>query len=320
MGSRAVVLGGGGPVGIAWESGLVAGLAQAGCDLAQADFTMGTSAGSFVGARLALGHDPKTLADPIIADRIPGDESRPRNAATSTSAAPPDLSKLMTLMAEAQSGTRNPAEVRAEIGAWAMSQPTMSEDAFIESFGRSFASLAESAWPERGYACTAVDAETGAFQLWTKDAGVGVVRAVASSCSVPGIYPPVTLKGRRYIDGGMRSSTNADMAAGHDLIVVVALRLGPPDAQAHRAPLASRSTPSGGGLGGALGDRIAKALDEEVETLQGGGSTVITITPDEASIAAFGANLMDFRRRPGAAKAGLAQGQAYAAQLAPFWS
>jgi len=299
MGSRAVVLGGGGPVGIAWESGLVAGLAQAGCDLGQADFTMGTSAGSFVGARLALGHDPKTLADPILADRIPRDENRPRSAATSTSAAPADLSKLMTLMAEAQGGTRNPREACAEIGAWALAQPTMSEEAFIDSFGHSFSSLPPDAWPQKGYACTAVDAESGAFQLWTRDAGVGVVRAVASSCSVPGIYPPVTLNGRRYIDGGMRSSTNADMAAGHDLVVVVAVRLG--------------------GAGGVLGERIAQRFEEEIETLKGGGSTVITITPDDASIESFGPNLMDFRRRPGAAKAGLAQGQAYAAQLAPYW-
>src|SRR5690349_7708304 len=124
MASRAVVLGGGGPVGIAWESGLVAGLAQKGCDLGKADFIMGTSAGSFVGARLALGADAKTLADPILAAASPG-EQRPSSAA----GAPPDLSKLMTLMAEAQGGMRNPAEVRAEIGAWALSQPTMSEDA-----------------------------------------------------------------------------------------------------------------------------------------------------------------------------------------------
>jgi NTE family protein len=300
MTSRALVLGGGGPVGIAWESGLVAGLAQGGVDLGQADFTMGTSAGSFVGARLALGADARTFADAIVADKIPGDESRPRNAATSTSATPPDLSKLMQLMGEAQGGTRNPLEVRAEIGAWALAAPTMSEEAFIESFGRSFASLPADAWPERGFACTAVDAETGAFQLWTSDAKVGVVRAVASSCSVPGVYPPVTLNGRRYIDGGMRSSTNADMAVGYELVLVIALRLG--------------------AAGGALGERIAARFNDEVETLKGAGATVVTITPDEASIEAFGPNLMDFRRRPAAARAGLAQGQAYAEQLKPYWA
>jgi NTE family protein len=294
--TRALVLGGGGPVGIAWESGLVAGLAQAGVDLGTADFTMGTSAGSFVGARLALGADRKTFADPIMADQIPGEERRPAGGG----GAPPDLSKLMSLMGEAQGGTRNPAEVRAEIGAFALSAPTMSEDEFIATFGRSFASQPVDAWPQRGFACTAVDALTGGFQLWTAESGVGVVRAVASSCSVPGVYPPVTLNGRRYIDGGMRSSTNADMATGHDLVVVIAIRLG--------------------AAGGALGEAIAKRFNEEIESLKEGGATVVTITPDEASIAAFGPNLMDFRRRPGAASTGLAQGLAYAKDLQPYWA
>ncbi|HEY0437684.1 MAG TPA: patatin-like phospholipase family protein [Phenylobacterium sp.] len=299
MTSRALVLGGGGPVGIAWESGLVAGLAQAGCDLGEADFILGTSAGSFVGARLALGADRKTFADPIVADRIPGDGANQR-AGSSRTGPPPDLSRLMALMAEARGGARNPAKVRAEIGAWALAAQTMSEEAFIESFGHSFASLPVDAWPKRGFACTAVDAETGAFQLWTSEAKVGVVRAVASSCSVPGVYPPVTLNGRRYIDGGMRSATNADMAAGYDMVLVVAIQVA--------------------GSSGPLAEQTAARFNDEIESLQGGGATVVTITPDEASVAAFGPNLMDFRRRPDAARAGLAQGQAYGEQLKPFWA
>jgi NTE family protein len=293
--TRALVLGGGGPVGIAWESGLVAGLAQGGVDLGQADFTMGTSAGSFVGARLALGADPATLADPILAEaqRPP---AAPRDGG---GRAPADLAKLMQMIGEAQGGLRNPAEVRAEIGAFALGAETMDEAAFIASFGRSFAGLPDDAWPERGFACTAVDAETGAFQLWTRESGVGVTRAVASSCSVPGVYPPVTLQGRRYIDGGMRSSTNADMAAGHDLVLVVAVRLA--------------------AAGGAAAERIAARFDEEIETLKGGGATVVTITPDDASIDAFGPNLMDFGRRAGAAGAGVAQGLAYAADVKAYW-
>jgi NTE family protein len=294
--TRALVLGGGGPVGIAWESGLVAGLAQGGVDLGQANFTLGTSAGSFVGARLALGAEAATFADAIIADKIPGEERRPANSG----GPPPDLSALMRLMGEAQGGLRNPAEVRQEIGAFALAAPTMTEEAFLETFGKSFSTLPTDAWPERGFACTAVDAETGAFQLWTKASGVGVVRAVASSCSVPGVYPPVTLNGRRYIDGGMRSSTNADMAAGHELVVVVAVRLG--------------------AAGGSLGERIAARFAEEIETLKDGGATVLTITPDEESVEAFGVNLMDFRRRPDAARAGLDQGLAYAADVKAYWA
>jgi NTE family protein len=292
--TRALVLGGGGPVGIAWESGLVAGLAQAGVDLGQADFTMGTSAGSFVGARLALGESAKTLADPIIAEQIP-----PAGQRASTNSAPPDLSKLIELMGEAHAGLRNPAEIRAEIGAFALSAPTMGEEAFIAGFGRT-PSLSIDKWPERGFACTAVDAETGAFQLWTKESGVSVLRAVASSCSVPGIYPPITLNGRRYIDGGMRSTTNADMAIGHELVIIIAV--------------------STGGTTSPLGESIAKQFGQEVEALKDGGATVVTIGPDEASLAAFGMNLMDFRQRPGAAKAGLAQGLAYAADVKAYWA
>jgi NTE family protein len=293
--TRALVLGGGGPVGIAWESGLVAGFARAGVNLGRADFTMGTSAGSFVGARLAMGADPTTLADPIL-----GEAERPAGAAReSASRSPADLTKLMSLMAEAQGGLRNPAAARADIGAFALAADTMSEDDFIASFGRSLASLPEKAWPERGFACTAVDAVDGTFRMWTKDSGVGVTRAVASSCSVPGVYPPVTIDGRRYMDGGMRSPTNADMAAGYDLVVVVAVRLG-------------------AAAGPAL-DRIAKRFDEEIESLKEGGSTVVVITPDDASVEAFGPSLMDFRRRADAARAGLAQGEAYAADLKELW-
>ena len=293
--TRALVLGGGGPVGIAWESGLLAGLAQGGVDLGQADFTLGTSAGAFVGVRLALGESAATLADPILADA-----ERPVRNVNRSARRPPDLTNVMRLMAKAQEIQRHPAEARAEIGALALAADTITEQEFIESFGRSFASLPEDAWPERDFACTAVDAESGAFQLWTKASGVGVTRAVASSCSVPGVYPPITLQGKRWIDGGVRSSTNADLATGHEVVVIVAVRL-------------SDWTP-----GGTLA-RLFARLDDEVKTLTDGGATVVTLLPDDASRAAMGGNLMDFQKRADAARAGLAQGLADAAELKSYW-
>ncbi|MDP2214230.1 patatin-like phospholipase family protein [Phenylobacterium sp.] len=297
--SKALVLGGGGPVGIAWESGLIAGLAQAGVDLGAADFILGTSAGSFVGARLALGDPAAELAAPILAEA-----DRPRQAPAksgdSLRPAGPDLTPLMKMMQEARSGARPAEAVRADIGAFALSAETVDEAAFIASFGRSFANLAEDAWPSQGFACTAVDAMTGAFQLWTKESGVGVTRAVASSCSVPGVYPPVTLQGRRYIDGGMRSSLNADMAKGHDLVILVQVR--------------------GGDSAGPAAEAMARQLDEEIAALTGSGAEVVLISPDAGSAAAMGINLMNFARRPDAVRAGLEQGRAEAARIAAVWN
>ncbi|MDO8378034.1 patatin-like phospholipase family protein [Phenylobacterium sp.] len=294
MTMRALVLGGGGPVGIAWESGLIAGLAQGGVDLGRADFILGTSAGSFVGARLALGADAASLADPILAEPPPA--PRPPGEARAPGA---DLSVLVKMMAEAQGGVRDPQEVRAEIGAFALAAKTSDEATFLQSFGRSFAGLPEDAWPERGFACTAVDALTGEFQMWTKASGVGVTRAVASSCSVPGVYPPVTLQGRRYIDGGMRSTINADQAVGHGLVVVIQVR--------------------GGANAGAAAQATAARVEAELDVLRAGGAKVVLIGPDDGSQAAMGLNLMDFRRRADAARAGLAQGLAQAAALKAAW-
>src|SRR3954464_14941252 len=52
---RALVLGGGGITGVAWEIGVLAGLADAGVDLTGADLVVGTSAGSVVGAQVTTG-------------------------------------------------------------------------------------------------------------------------------------------------------------------------------------------------------------------------------------------------------------------------
>ncbi|MGO8895116.1 MAG: patatin-like phospholipase family protein, partial [Streptosporangiaceae bacterium] len=61
MDRRALILGGGGVTGIAWEIGVIAGLADRGIDLAAADVIIGTSAGSVVGADITSGQEPEAL-------------------------------------------------------------------------------------------------------------------------------------------------------------------------------------------------------------------------------------------------------------------
>jgi NTE family protein len=203
------------------------------------------------------------------------------------------------MMQEAAAGTRDPQEVRKEIGAFAMGAKTVDEATFIKSFGRQLSGEQAEGWPTKAYACTAVDAESGEFVVWNNDSKVGLARAVASSCSVPGVYPPITINGRRYIDGGMRSGTNADVAKGHERVVLVALRIG--------------------GADPAQAERQQAVLDREIKALTDSGAKVELVTPDPASQAAFGANLMDARVRPAAAKAGLEQGRALAAAMQGFW-
>ena len=300
--TRALVLGGGGPVGIAWETGLIAGLAEGGVDLAKADFITGTSAGSYVGSQLAMGRSPADMAGAILAEAERGRSAAqiatpPRDGAR---AAPPDLTPLMRMMQEAASGERDAKDVRREIGAFALAAKTVDEDTFIKSFGRQLSGEQADSWPKKAYACTAVDAETGEFVVWDNDSQVGLARAVASSCSVPGVYPPVTINGRRYIDGGMRSGTNADIAKGHELVVLVALRV----ASGADDPRAQRQR---------------EGLDREIKSLTDEGAKVELVTPDEASQTAFGVNLMDARVRPAACRAGLEQGRALAAAMKGVW-
>lgn len=295
--TRALVLGGGGPVGIAWEAGLLAGLAEAGVDLGAADFIVGTSAGSFVGSQVAGGRAAKAIAEAILAEEkltAPPPGAIERQPAGST----PNLQPLFRMMEESRAGVRDPQEVRREIGAFALAAQTIDEPSFIKSFGRSLSERQEG-WPGT-FACTAVDAETGDFVVWDAASGVRLAEAVASSCSVPGVYPPITLKGRRYIDGGMRSATNADLARGHDLVVVVQVQVASPDP--------------------AISERMRRPLEAEIAALREAGARVETIAPDEASLTVFGPNLMNGRVRPAACRAGLAQGRALAETLKGVWS
>jgi NTE family protein len=295
MAKRALVLGGGGPVGIGWESGLAAGLEQEGVVLAGADLIVGTSAGSVVGAQLALGRTARDLLATQIA-LGQGDRATQRQAQ-----GPIDIGALIQNFTKLFTSGKPPEQLRAEIGAFALSAKTMSEEDWLAGFG-SMETMGLDVWPERRFVCTAVDTADGSFVAWDRDAGVSLARAVASSCAVPGIFPPVTINGHRYMDGGMRSGTNADLAKDYDIVVVVSVTGS--GAMAGRGPFAERA-------------RVR--LEGEIEGLRAGGSTVELIVPDDASLAAFGPNLMDYTRRGGAAEAGVRQGRAESARLRAVW-
>jgi NTE family protein len=104
------------------------------------------------------------------------------------------------------------------MGAYALAADTVPEAtrrAVIES------RLPSHEWPERAIRLVAVEASTGETAVFDRDSRVGLVDAVAASSAVPGIWPPVTIGARRYVDGGVRSADNADLAVGWSEIVIV---------------------------------------------------------------------------------------------------
>lgn len=296
MSGSALVLGGGGPVGIAWETGLLLGLSEGGVDLRGAGLIVGTSAGSVVGAQLAMGREIAQMyaavAIQVAPEALAARPVRPP-AGPETAAAPDTLSRLRL---RASSGEISREELLRQIGSFAVEAATISEEAFLATFGKTLGTA--EAWPAQPFLCTAVDVATGEFAAWTASSGVPLNRAVASSCSVPGTYPPITINGRRYMDGGMRSRTNADAARGARRVMVVAVTAGE---------------------GGPMTALSRTDLSREVEILRAGGAEVTVVMPDEAALRAFGPNLMDFTRRPGAAEAGRAQGRALAADGLRPW-
>jgi NTE family protein len=153
--------------------------------------------------------------------------------------------------------------------------------------------LPSAALPERRLVITSVDAETGELRVFDRDSQVPLPEAVAASCAVPIVWPPITIGGRRYIDGGVRSAANADLASGCDRVVVLA-----PITYALRR--SSR-----------IGNQLA-SLGASVRS--------VVVSPDAQARKAIGGNVLDPAHRVASARAGHAQSAAVADSVAAVWS
>jgi NTE family protein len=272
---RALVLGGGGITGIAWELGLLAGLRASGVDLGDADLIVGTSAGAFVGALVATGVDPAAVA--AAAGGL-GDLS-PRI----------DLGLLAQAFGIMTDHDLSPEQARAELGSFARQAPVGDPQTEVDRFAHR---LPYHDWPVKPrLVVTAVDTTTGEPVAWDASAGVSLPAAVAASCAVPGVFPPVQVGGAGYfMDGGVRSATNADLAAGAAAVVVVAPTVG-----------AFRASPR-----------------DELRALEPARTRLLT--PDAAARTAIGPNILDVGRWAAALAAGQAQAEALLSTVAAVWS
>ncbi|MFE7619396.1 patatin-like phospholipase family protein [Streptomyces sp. NPDC057496] len=276
MTETALVLGSGGVTGGAWEVGILHGLAEAGADLSTADLIIGSSAGASVGAQLASG----LLDLPELYELQLADPQEMRGGR---------LGALTLLRyAGAVLRSRTPEEYGRRLGRLARGARL---DIDAEERRAAIASrLPSPEWPDRPLRVTAVDAFTGELHTFGKEDGVPLVDAVTASSAVPGVWPVARAGGRDWIDGGVHSTANAHLAAGHRRVVVI-------------APSAS-------------GNRAIAAPAAQAAGLVANGARVEVITPDAASKGAFGRNPLDPGHRAAAARAGRAQAAAHAEAVA----
>jgi NTE family protein len=278
---RALVLGGGGVTGIAWETGVLRGIADespaAARALLDSDVLVGTSAGSAVVAQIGSGLSIEDLfarqVQEISAEIDPG--------------VGVDAVTDLFLAALSEPDT-TVAQKRQRIGAVALAAETVAEPVRRYVVAQR---LPTHAWPDRVLRVTAIDTATGELVVFERDSGVKLVDAVAASCAVPVAWPPVTIGDRRYMDGGIGSTINLDVADDCDTAVVL-------------VP-AGVSAPSPFGAGPVA----------EIAAFRG---TALGIFADHKSLAAFGPNPLDPRCRIGSAEAGRAQGRREAAGVAAF--
>ena len=191
----ALVLAGGGLAGIAWETGFLLGVQDRAPDTArallEADVLLGTSAGATVAAQVS---SDATLT-----------ELYRRQLSETTAEITPDVDvgDLLEMFERAAGERSAPFEQRMRtIGSHAAAAATVSEAVRRAVIA---ARLPSHRWPDRRLEVTAVDIQSGERVVFDRDSGVPLVDAVAASCAVPLVWPPVTIGDRRFIDGGVAS-------------------------------------------------------------------------------------------------------------------
>jgi NTE family protein len=292
-----LVLGGGGILGEAWMSAVLAGIEAEGLSVRDCGCYVGTSAGSIVAASLVAGLPPGIrLGASSASPDIPLEEPDARvtalrhafgAAAGFAGAAAAPLASLAfastagggalirrTLLRRVSPGRRSLAELGR-----------MVEQSGVRWDGR--------------LRIVAVELETGRRVIFGAPGAptISVAAAVQASCAIPGVFRPVLAGGRSYVDGGAWSPTNLDTAEVRRGDQVLCLN-----------PTGSLR-PARGSLVGAFGPVSRGIAATEALVLRDRGAIVATINPDEGSSAAMGSNLMDPTHRDGVIEAGLAQGR-----------
>ncbi|WP_415856571.1 patatin-like phospholipase family protein [Sinomonas sp. G460-2] len=308
--TRALVLGSGGYTGLAWETGVLSGLAAAGEDIASWDLVLGSSAGAYVGARLLAGRIEDTYRELAALD-VPTERAAVsagfQNSLAALLAIPGPGGRVAATIWTLGAAARRLAVAARRGGLPSLETAAAALYRFVHGESLSSAELRQLAaavvgqraeavphfeaywagrlapddeWPAGHLRIVAIDGLTGMRHVFESANGAPLSRAVAASTAIPGIVGAIEIGGREYFDPGTLDTTSADFASGHDEVLIIA-----PD---HR-----------------LGE-----LERSAAGLRAGGSRVTVIEPSDRAV--FGERIqhLNVGRVPASAQMGRRDGLA----------
>ena len=288
MSGIGLVLGAGGLTGQAYHAGVLAGIAEAsGWDPATADVVVGTSAGAGMGMYLRLGITPDDMlarledrplspAGQAVVDRFgePGDWTQ---STVPREWRPPHPQLLGRLL-------RTPWTVRPE-ALLGVALPTGRKD--TELWTSALRAAAGTVWPADPLWICAVRMDDACRVVFGRAGAphTDVATAVGASSAIPGYFAPVTIHGRRYVDGGVHSPTNADVLRREELdLVIVSSPMSIADTSGLRKPTR------------ALRGHFRARLGLERRKLRNAGIVTRAFQPSEDDLRAMGSQAMDDER------------------------
>lgn len=293
------MLGAGGNVGAAWLMGTLDAIAgETGWDPGSADYLVGTSAGSVIGALLACGVPPWLMVAHQTGERLDGLSDSGGDAADRV-----DRSGGSRYRLDSKGFAIGPGSWR--LAAATLAHPTRYSPLSVisgwlpgglistEPLKDTVRRVCRDPWaPHPNYWAVAVDYDDGRRVVFGRDGAPisALPDAVAASCAIPGFYGAVRIDGRRYVDGGVRSASNLDVLRNESLDLVIVLN-----------PMSSLESIAPRELGDRLAGRartmIGRRLGSEARRLRDAGTEVVLIQPTAADLTVMGPNPMNRRRR-----------------------
>ena len=275
-----LVLGGGGVLGAAWLMGALGALVrETGWDPEEASLVMGTSAGAVVAALSAGSHRPWRIVEKGLESQF----LDVMGAAVYRVERPDRLTRWGSWRMVVEAWRGGGDAMLGRLWAGILPHGLVSTHHLESMIDRRV-----EAWPGRPRLwIVGTDYETGARHVFRGPGrhNVSVGRAVAASCAIPGFYRPVRIDSKRYVDGGVTSSSNIDLLDGEGLdLIICMLPLSPLRAVARRTPFAGfRST-------------LHRNLHRQIREVEKAGTRVLLIEPEGRAADLIGLNFMNRSR------------------------